>query len=82
MPAQRAVTSHFRFRPRDGDRRTSPPVYELWEAIYTINYCLLTLTYMDDCVLCINYRLRLRKLWNPAIPDERTWSKFGEHGAH
>ena len=20
-----------------------------------------------------------KKLWNPAIPDWRTWSKFGEH---
>ena len=19
-------------------------------------------------------------MWNPAIPDERTWTKFGEHG--
>ena len=22
----------------------------------------------------------LQKLWNPAIPDGKTWSKFGEHG--
>ena len=26
--------------------------------------------------------LGLHKLWDPAIPDERTWSKFGEHGEH
>ena len=24
----------------------------------------------------------LQKLWNPAIPDGKTWSKFGEHGEH
>ena len=24
----------------------------------------------------------LQKLLHPAIPDGRTWSKFGEHGEH
>ena len=24
----------------------------------------------------------LQKLFHPAIPDGRTWSKFGEHGQH
>ena len=24
----------------------------------------------------------LQKLWNPAIPDGKRWSKFGEHGEH
>ena len=37
---------------------------------------------MDDCVLCIDMGTGLHKLWNPAIPDERTYGKFGEHGGH
>ena len=29
-----------------------------------------------------NRAARLHKFWNSAIPDGRTWSKFGERGEH
>ena len=73
MPAQRAVTSHFRFRPRDGDRRTSPPVYELWEAIY---YKLLPIDFNLYGWLCTMYKLWVQGSTNCGILP----SPMREHG--